>query len=174
MTTDTETDQSTWRMTFANEACIYRDVHANILTCSVDGGWSEKERGNSRRKQKGQPHHWGIPIVYCSLIFRNFTVSMWSFTGIFTKCQKLDKHKAAWAEEPLISYWLMSAAHHSFVSPGSALTQWGTGARGQMPCCPALSNVSMLSDSSCIYIHITTGTLQGGRWHSTLWDCRDW
>lgn len=32
------------------------NAHANILTC-IAGRGSEKERGNSRSKKKGQPKH---------------------------------------------------------------------------------------------------------------------
>lgn len=151
-------------MSFTYRTCIHRE-------CSCLHSDSEKEGGNNRWKKKGQPkqeHH--VFIVVLSL---DTVLDVWREEA-FTKCPTCDEHEAIWADEPLISCRLMSASYKSFISPGGALTQWGIGARGQMPCCPGLSNVSMLSDSGCIYIHITTGTLQGGRWHSTLWACRDW
>lgn len=55
-----------------------------------------------------------------------------------------------------------------------ALTQWGVGARGQTPRCPGLSDVPVLSDCCCVYIHVATGTLQGCWRHPGLWTRRDW
>lgn len=153
-------------------------MHTNRCSCLHSN--SEKEEGNSRWKEKGQPKQepcaYYLSCVYCSFILGHCSRGVKSFYWVeaFTKCLTCDEHEAIWADEPLISCRLMSASCKSFISPGGALTQWGIGARGQMPCWPGLSNVSMLSDSGCIYIHITTGTLQGGRWHSTLWACRDW
>lgn len=87
------------------------NAHANILTCIAEGG-SEKEGGNSRSKQKGQPHHWGVSIVASSLESSRFLRA-----GIFIKCQTRGHLSQRTADIILTDVCILEVIHFSWQGP---------------------------------------------------------